>query len=158
VRRVPIAADLRLLLAFTGKPADSRELLSSVLEFGRANPSRFRIRCDAISAERVALCDALEEAARTDSPAPRERALEAVRRAAAAMAALGEEAGVAIVTADLSRACAIAASAGAAAKPSGAGGGDCAIAVAFEDAAIDRAARALHSAGFAPLRIAPALP
>ena len=66
--------------------------------------------------------------------------------------------GVAIVTPELSRACAIAASAGAAAKPSGAGGGDCAIVLAFDDGVLERAARDLQAAGFSPLRIAPALP
>jgi len=158
VRRLPLASDLRLLLACTGAPADSRALVGGVLEFARANPSRYRARCEAISAARSALGEALEAAALSASEEPREAALDAVRRGAAAMAALGDEANVAIVTPDLSRACAIAASAGAAAKPSGAGGGDCAIVLAFDDAAIDRAARALHAAGFSPVRIAPALP
>jgi phosphomevalonate kinase len=158
VRRLPIAPDLRLLLAFTGAPADSRALVGGVLEFARGNPSRYRARCQAISEARDALRDALEAAARSRSPDPREAALDAVRRAAAAMAALGEEARVAIVTPELSRACAIAASAGAAAKPSGAGGGDCAVVLAFDDAALDRAARDLEAAGFSLLRIAPALP
>jgi phosphomevalonate kinase len=157
-RRLPLPSDLRLLLAFTGTAADSRALVGQVLEFARANPSRFRSRCESISAQRAALCAALEAAARSDSQGPRDAALDSVRRAAAAMAALGEEAGVAIATPELSRACAIAASAGAAAKPSGAGGGDCAIAIAFQDEAIERAARDLAATGFYPMRIGPALP
>jgi len=158
VRRLPLAPDLRLLLACTGAPADSRALVGRVLEFARASPARYRARCEAISRARSGLSDALEAAARSDSEEPREAALDAIRQGAAAMAALGDEANVAIVTPDLSRACAIAASAGAVAKPSGAGGGDCAIVVAFDDAAIDRAARALEAGGFSPVRIAPALP
>jgi phosphomevalonate kinase len=158
VRRQALAADLRLLLAYTGAPADSRALVGGVLEFARANPARYRALRDAISVARHALRDALEEAARSGSPAPREGAFDAVRRGAAAMAALGDEAKVAIVTPELSRACAIAAAAGAAAKPSGAGGGDCAIVLAFDDGALERAARDLQAAGFSPLRIAPALP
>jgi phosphomevalonate kinase len=158
VRRLPLAPDLRLLLAYTGAPADSRALVGGVLEFGRANPARYRALREGISTARDILRDALEEAARSGSPAPRERALDAVRRGAAAMAALGAEAKVAIVTPELSRACAIAASAGAAGKPSGAGGGDCAIVLAFDDGALERAARDLEAAGFSPLRIAPALP
>jgi len=158
VRRLPLAPDLRLLLAYTGAPADSRALVGEVLEFARGNPSRYRARCGAISAARDALRDALEAAARSGSQEPREAALDAVRRAAAAMGALGDEAKVAIVTPELSRACAIAASARAAAKPSGAGGGDCAIVLAFDDGVLERAARDLQAAGFSPLRIAPALP
>ena len=96
--------DLRLLLAYTGAPADSRALVGEVLEFARGNPSRYRARCGAISAARDALRDALEAAARSGSQEPREAALDAVRRAAAAMGALGDEAKVAIVTPELSRA------------------------------------------------------
>jgi len=157
-RRLPLAADLRLLLACTGAPADSRILVGGVLEFARGNPARYRARVGAISAAREALRDALEAAARSGSKEPRDAALDAVRRGAAAMAALGDEAKVANVTPGLSRACAIAASAGSAAKPSGAGGGDCAIVLAFDDAALERAARDLQAAAFSPLRIAPALP
>ena len=73
------------------------------------------------------------------------------------MAALGDEAKVAIVTPELSRACAIAASAGAAGKPSGAGGGDCAIVLAWGEAA-DRAREALTVAGYPTLEVSAALP
>jgi phosphomevalonate kinase len=59
------------------------------------------------------------------------------------MVALGQEAGVPIVTPELARACALASGAGAAGKPSGAGGGDCAVILAFGDAARDRAEAAL---------------
>ncbi|MFL5373224.1 MAG: hypothetical protein ACJ78T_04480, partial [Myxococcales bacterium] len=50
------------------------------------------------------------------------------------------------------------AAAGAAAKPSGAGGGDCAIVLAFQDDVLERVAREVQAAGLSPLRIAPALP
>ena len=60
------------------------------------------------------------------------------------MAALGDEAGIAIVTPELARACALASGAGAAGKPSGAGGGDCAVILAFGDEARDRAEAALR--------------
>jgi phosphomevalonate kinase len=54
---------------------------------------------------------------------------------------------VPIVTPELERACALASSAGAAGKPSGAGGGDCAIVLAFGDPAADSAAERLSAAG-----------
>ena len=103
-----------------------------------------------ISAQEGALRVALESG---DEPG----ALDAVRRAAAAMAALGVEAQAPIVTPDLARACAVASSAGAAGKPSGAGGGDCAVVLAWGDAA-DRAQGALEVAGFDVLRVSPAIP
>jgi phosphomevalonate kinase len=175
--RAAAPADLRLLLAFTGRSADSRALVGEVRAFAAARPGRWRDHVRSISAACLALRDALAAAAREpaagaaasdstpaaaapdstpgaaapDSPA-RAAALDAVRRGAAAMAALGAEAQVPIVTEELAHACALAASAGAAAKPSGAGGGDCAVALCFGD---DAAARVEATLGrtFQVLRV-----
>lgn len=148
VRRVRLPADLRLLLAWTGRPADTRALVREVRDFARAVPHRWSVRAGAISGAAESLRDALEA---SDAAA----ALDAVRGGAVAMAALGEEAGAGIVTADLTLACALAASAGGAGKPSGAGGGDCAVLFAFGDEARDRVEAAV-SARFPVFRISPA--
>jgi phosphomevalonate kinase len=134
VRRVGVPADLRLLLAFTGRSADTRALIASV----RKEPSVIA----AIDVACRQLIAALEAA-------DRERALEAVRLGATAMDRLG------VVTPELAQACALAASAGAAGKPSGAGGGDCAVVLAFGDAMADRAEAALKP-HFPVFRVAPA--
>ncbi len=78
----------------------------------------------------------------------------AVREAAPLLSRLGDELGLPIVTPPLARLIAIAEEHGAAAKPSGAGGGDCAIAFArsVEDAEALRAA--WKAAGFLPLPLA----
>ena len=72
------------------------------------------------------------------------------------MAALGEAALTFIVTPELARICALASAAGCAAKPSGAGGGDCALVFAFGDTARTRARELLAERGFpsATVRIA----
>ncbi len=106
--------------------------------FSQALPQRWAVRAGAIAAAAEALRDALESA-------NADAALDAVRGAAVAMAALGEEAHAGIVTADLALACALAASVGAAGKPSGAGGGDCAVIYAFGDEAARRAETALRT-------------
>ena len=157
--RLRVPSDLRLLLVSTGAPADSRALVRAVKAFAAAQPARWKEHAARISAACAALEQALAEAAvATATPPvpgtasaaapgdarapasgpgePRDAALDAVGRGAAAMAALGADAGVAIVTEALQRACDLAAAAGAAAKPSGAGGGDCAVAVCFGDAAL----------------------
>ena len=99
-----------------------------------------------------AACEALRAALETGAGAS---ALAAVNAGGAAMAALGEAAGVPIVTPELARACALAAAAGAAGKPSGAGGGDCAVILAFGDEARDRAEAALRP-HFPVFRVTPA--
>ncbi|HZR07027.1 MAG TPA: hypothetical protein VFA79_00495 [Myxococcales bacterium] len=148
IRRVAPPQDLRLLLAYAGKPADTRALVRSVRAFAAGDRAGWGRRAGEITAAAENLGSAL-------SANDAEGALAAVRAGAAAMAALGEAAGAPIVTADLARACAIASTAGAAGKPSGAGGGDCAVILAFGDEARDRAEAALR-AHFPVFRIAPA--
>ena len=150
VAPVHVPHGCHFLLAWTGLPANSRELVNGVLTFAMARQGRWHHHVRALSACEVALREALE---RGDEAA----SLDAVRRAAAALGALGDEAQVPIVTQELTHACAIASSAGAAGKPSGAGGGDCAIVLAWGDAA-ERARKALQAAGYLALEVAPALP
>jgi phosphomevalonate kinase len=136
IARVRTPPDLRMLLADAGAPADTRALVRAVRQLARTRPEAWSARAAEISAA----CDALRAALEAGAA---ESALAAVRAGAAAMAALGQEAGVPIVTPELARACALASGAGAAGKPSGAGGGDCAVILAFGDAARDRAEAAL---------------
>ena len=147
---VSVPPGCHFLLAWTGQPADSRKLVDGVLKFASARQGRWHHHVRMLSACEVAVREALE---RADEAA----CLDAIRRAAAALGALGDEAQVPIVTEDLAHACAIASSAGAAGKPSGAGGGDCAIVLAWGDAA-ERARQALDVAGYVALEVAPALP
>lgn len=136
VRRVAAPEELRLLLAYSGHAADTRGMVAAVRAFAAGQRGLWRVRAVDITTACDALRDALE---RNDALA----ALEAVRRGAAAMGALGEQANVPITTPELLHACALASYAGAAAKPSGAGGGDCAVVLAFGDEARDRAEAAL---------------
>jgi phosphomevalonate kinase len=149
-RSVPVPPRARFLLAWTGAPADTRGLVDGILGFARARPARWRHHATALSAQEAALRDAFERDNEQD-------ALDAVRRAAAGLGALGDEAQVPIVTSELARVCAIASSAGAAGKPSGAGGGDCGIVLAWGEAA-NRARAALEVAGYFALEVTPALP
>ena len=147
VRRVAVPPQLRLLLVDAGEPANTRSLVREVRAFARGAAARWQGRAGEISAAAEKLRDALEAC---DAPS----ALDAVRKGAVAMAALGEDAGVPIVTPELARACALASAAGAAGKPSGAGGGDCAVVLAFGDEARDRAEAALRP-HFPVFRVAP---
>ena len=153
VQPVPVPTDLQLVLAFSGVSADTRSLVREVRAFAEARPARWREHVEKISRRAEQLAALLEDAARDPGVAPREATLEILRRAAAAMAALGEEAGVPIATAALQQICALASSAGGAAKPSGAGGGDCAVAVAFGEAAAARLEARLAGADWACFRV-----
>src|SRR5207245_4753913 len=117
VRRLAIPPELRLLLVDPGVPANPRSLVREVRAFARGAAARWQARAGEISAAAEKLRDALEAC---DAPS----ALDAVRKGAFAMAALGEDAGVPIVTPELARACALASAAGAAGKRRGAAEGD----------------------------------
>jgi phosphomevalonate kinase len=147
-RPLRIPADLRMLLVFTGEPADTRVLVRQVRAMMAGDGPRWR-SCEAAIGK---ACESLSQALEAGN---REGTLQAVRDGAAAMARLGEAAGAPIVTGPLADACALASSAGAAGKPSGAGGGDCAIVLAFGDDGLARAERAL-SARFQTFRVRPA--
>jgi len=147
IGRVRVPPDLRLLLAYAGAAADTRAMVREVRKLARAEPGRWAARVREISEAAEQLRDSLESADRL-------AALAAVRRGGAAMEALGYEARVPIVTPELARACALASAAGAAGKPSGAGGGDCAVILAFGDEDRDRAEAALRP-HFPVFRVAP---
>jgi phosphomevalonate kinase len=82
------------------------------------------------------------------------RLADAVAAHHAAMAALGEAADAPIVEAGLSSAATLAHSFGGAAKPSGAGGGDVALAFFADFAAADAFTRACPAAGLDPVDVA----
>lgn len=149
--RVPVPASLRLLLAFSGASADTRKLIKSVQRFREGEPSHWRRLAERIAQAAKALQAALGES----GPSAEHEVLLSVREGAAAMTELGEAAQAPIMTPALSRICALASAAGAAAKPSGAGGGDCAVVFAFGAEALARVEAALQPE-FQTFRIAPA--
>jgi phosphomevalonate kinase len=157
---VPVALpdDLLVLAVYSGRSADTRALVGAVRRFARAEPARWGRLADGISGAALLLAEALDAAARDEQAAPRDAAREAIRRAAAAMTDLGAAASCPIVTPALSRICALAEAAGCAAKPSGAGGGDCAVVLCFGEAEVARAEALLAEAGFPFARVRPAPP
>ena len=143
---VPLAApaDLELLVGWTGSPAST----SSLVEDSRAGrgdaAGEFRDFCAESDATVAALTAALiagDDAA----------VATAIRRARAALATHAALSGITIETPELVRLCAIAERYGAAAKSSGAGGGDCGIALAGPDVHRDALFAEWVDAGIRPL-------
>lgn len=124
--RVAWPAGLDVAVVWSGHPARTSDLVARVRALADDSPARYD---DAAAPLREAAGAMLSAVLAGDA--------EAVTRAAAAhgraMAGLGEAAGVPIVTAELARVAALAEACGGGAKPSGAGGGDVALAF-FADA------------------------
>jgi phosphomevalonate kinase len=140
-RRLPDG--LYLLAGWTRTAAATRSLLA---RFGTPPAAAAPVLAD-LGAVAAAAADAV---ARGDGQA----LLAAVDRTTPLLEALGVEAGVPIVTPALRALVAAARRAGAVAKPSGAGGGDCGIALATSARVAAAVRAAWQEAGIVPLEVA----
>jgi phosphomevalonate kinase len=136
-----LPAGLELLVGWTGESASTVPLLE---RFDAARPT------GALAELAATAEDAATAAARGDAAA----LVAAVDRTGDQLERLGREAGIPIVTPALSRLVAAARREGAAAKPSGAGGGDCGIALVDSPARGDAVRAAWRAAGIVPLTLA----
>lgn len=128
----------------TGTSADTRELVSAVMVLKERDRTRYDAHIDALSG---AACDGLE-ALESSNAGDFFAAFEA---SSAALAALGRDAGIELVT-DIHRKIAqTARNHNGAAKSSGAGGGDAAIAVFDDESNARRFCGELVAAGIKPL-------
>jgi phosphomevalonate kinase len=143
--RVSIAAralppGVRLLVGWTGESSATEPLLAGFAAAAGREPPALRDLC------RVAE-QAAGAVARGDAPG----LSAAVSASAELLDRLGIEVGIPIVTPALERLIAAARRAGAAAKPSGAGGGDCGIALAGSAAQAEAISAAWRAEGIVPL-------
>lgn len=143
---LPAPEGLSLRVVWTGEAASTRELIAKV-EALRVKDPALHGRCmDRLADEAAAFVSAFE----TGVARP---VVDAAARYHAAMKALGEAADAPIVEARLDRAATLAAAHGGAAKPSGAGGGDVALAFFESGAEADAFTAAAASAGLTPLAL-----
>ncbi|MFJ3383506.1 MULTISPECIES: phosphomevalonate kinase [unclassified Curtobacterium] len=119
VQRLPAPENLRLLVGWTGSPASTTKLVGVVRRHRNGGYAAFLD-------ESRACVDDLTNGLQTGDA---ERALGALRRARGLLQRLGDSVGSRIETDRLTTLCDVVESAGGAAKPSGAGGGDCGIAL-----------------------------
>ncbi|WP_166968663.1 phosphomevalonate kinase [Brevibacterium atlanticum] len=122
-RRITPPSSLDLLVGWTGSPASTEHLVTRVHTPKDERPRPFA----SFTAESHTLVDDLVTACDDDDA---EQALQTIGKARTLLQRLGFTSGSLIETETLRRLCEIAEDHGAAAKPSGAGGGDCGIALA----------------------------
>ncbi len=135
-----LPAGLHLIAGWTGTSAHTPPLLARFA----AAPAP-----PALADLSAAAAAAANAVSRGDAPA----LLEAVDRAAALLARLGSELDLPLVTPELAALVRAANRVGAAAKPSGAGGGDCGIALATSAAQAAAVRAAWQEAGILPLPV-----
>jgi phosphomevalonate kinase len=140
-RRLPDG--LCLVVGWTGEPAPTAPLLDRFAAATRRRPAALET-----------LAEVAGRGARAVAEGDAAALLAAVDRSADLLACLGDETGVPIMTPALARLIAAARRAGATAKPSGAGAGDCGIALADSPARAAAVERAWRAAGIVPLALA----
>lgn len=113
--------NLHTCIVWTGSPARTSDLIARVKKLEADSPAEYSLRFAKLREVARLLLDCIERADVSG-------AIEAADQHGRAMAALGEAADAPIVTPELARAAVLARQVGGAAKPSGAGGGDIAIA------------------------------
>lgn len=153
VRRLPAPAGLSFQVGWTKSPASTEALVSDLHRRRTWRGSASHQKFIATTADFVqAAVTALEDG---DGPA----LLHEIRRARQELARLDDEVGLGIFTPELTALCDAAEAVGGAAKPSGAGGGDCGIALLDERAAhdISQVRQRWAAAGVLPLPLRPAL-
>ncbi len=142
---LPPGAHLRVV--WTGREARTSELVRRVRALAATAPGLYARAMGALGEAAARMAEAFVQA---DARA----LLEAVAAHHAAMAALGEAAGAPIVEDGLRRAATLAGAHGGAAKPSGAGGGDVALAFFDDAAAADAFEQACAAHGLEPVDVA----
>lgn len=148
LRRLRPPGGLALEVGWTGRPASTRSLAGGLRTrkwHGSASQSSFLARSDAV----------VQAAVRALQSGDDDALLRQVRQARQVLAELDDEARLGIFTTELTALCDAAEAVGGAAKPSGAGGGDCGIALldAAAQGEIARMRKEWAAAGVLPLPI-----
>ncbi|MEV6962747.1 phosphomevalonate kinase [Streptomyces sp. NPDC051207] len=151
VRRLPAPHGLSLEVGWTGNPASTTSLVRGLHRRAWRDSPSYQKFLETTADVVHAAIGALEAGDREDL-------LHQIRRARQELARLDDEVGLGIFTPGLTALCDAAEDVGGAAKPSGAGGGDCGIALLDADAPHDIAH--VHgrwaAAGVLPLPVRPA--
>jgi phosphomevalonate kinase len=133
IERLPPPPDLRLCVGWTGKPAATAPLIQAVQQLRDREPGLYQ---DFLARSREAVQGFLRGMRTGDTPL----VLSAVHQNRTALARLGQKAGILIETPELAVLADLAEALGGAGKPSGAGGGDCGLAIMTQAQNV----RALH--------------
>lgn len=148
VRPLGGADKVALVFVWTGSAADTPSLIQQVKALARRDPAGYERALADIAAAAQQLIAALRPSA------PASAVVAAVDAGARAAAALGDAAGVALETATHRAIAALARAHGGAAKPTGAGAGDLAVAAFAHAAAAQAFSTEARSHGLEPLDLA----
>jgi phosphomevalonate kinase len=146
VEQLPAPRGLRLLAGFTGTSSATTDLLAGVERWKKDRPGEHETFTRLSQRAVRGLSLALRKGERAE-------VLTNVGLARKSLAYLGEKTGLPIETPLLEKLAKVAMESGGAAKLSGAGGGDCGIALAFEEETAREIEAGWREAGIVPIRL-----
>jgi len=141
VEELAVPDTFRLLIGWTREEAATSPMIKQMNEFKKNNTDKYDRAIRSVSA-------CAHNAIQAWNERDYERFVIELQNNASALSALGKVSGVNIETPDLAKLSELANSCGAAGKLSGAGGGDCGIAVCFDDETSKNVERLWRDAGF----------
>ena len=139
-----IPGDFRLLVAWTKESASTVNLVKEMDKFKASDPHEYKRLYDSIAS---LVSDSIPAWKGSDTG----KIIHNLNRNEAILRELGHKSGLPIETGDLRKLSEIAQRNGAAGKLSGAGGGDCGIAVCFDERTADKIIQEWENAGLYPI-------
>lgn len=143
---IKIPANLFILIGFSGTSANTPALIAAMNNYKKNNLQHYTSSTTAINNTVLKLVQALNK---SNTP----QIFAAITCNHELLAALAQEANITLITPALNTLINIAQQQGAAAKFSGAGGGDCGIALCTDNATADTITHAWRHAGIIPLAV-----
>lgn len=144
VENLSISNDFHLLIGWTKQEASTSAMVKQMNEFKKSNAEKYNVLI-----ENVASC--AKSVIHSWKINDQKGFTDSVNKNKHALKDLGDTSGVNIDTPDLNKLHEIAAKHGAAGKLSGAGGGDCGIAICFDDETAKKITSEWKAAGIQPL-------
>ncbi|MBI4052528.1 MAG: phosphomevalonate kinase [Candidatus Diapherotrites archaeon] len=143
---IVLPPDFRLCVGWTGKSASTKELVLKIREFKKENEKDYWNVINAIKRTTEQLIGALKAN-------DKKMAMAMLDENRALLKVLSDKSKNNLETPELARLADLAVECGAAGKFSGAGGGDCAIAVCFDGKTAEKVKRAWKENGFVPVDV-----
>lgn len=145
-QEIPVPKNFELIAAFSGKSASTTKLAEKMGIFKKTNPADYMQAIGSIKDTTKKLANALKKG-------ESEKTFKLIAQNRDQLKELSEKSGNTLETRELSKIIETINKSGAAAKFSGAGGGDCAIGICYSKETKQQAIRALKEKGLKPLDI-----
>ena len=145
-KNISLPKDFELCVGWTGKSASTKELVLKIRGFKKENEAGYWKTINAIKAVTERLIKAI-------GANDKEKILALVKENRVLLKELSDKSKNNLETPELAKLSDLAVECGAAGKFSGAGGGDCAIAVCFDGKTAEKVKRAWKENGFIPIEV-----